>query len=1222
MDETANTGNSLQLNQPGTNAPHPSELERMDIVNPGTEPADSGVAQSGRDNTSLPSADLVSLVTDPGSSSKETEMLPSPDEAVLAAQKAVEFAQNKQPARSRALLKLGEVLTARYLETDNEKDILAAVEATDEAAASINAYPAILPVMLSGHGRTLHHLAKRTGDFETLDQSIKATKKALATTPSNGLGRWVLYKDLHSALRTRYEKTQDASDLEEAVEAARDIADHIPDGHPDRIKMQLFLGTELDTLYLHWQSYDFLEEAIDSGEDLIFAVPAEHPLRIQLLSNQSDRLATRYETEGNEDDIDEAINLAEQIVASTQNENPELAGRLSNHATKLYRRHQGTWDLEDIDESIQILRRAISCGPVDHPEQPTFLGNLANSLESRFEQTGDVSNLLEAVNLARSAIQATAENDSQYTVLLLNLGDKLENWYRQTGDMEKLEEAIKVTELALETGPKDNLAHAYRLIDMAHKFEIRYERKGDMADLDRAIADTKRAVSLMTEAFTLQDKWSNALVSRLHARYMRTKLGADLDAAMHASDEALKLMGSHFQEMGIFLSLRGSLFRQEYLRTKEMKHLDEAIDTEEQAVDSTAKDHAFYGIRLCNLGASLQCRYKEKKDVQDLEKALEHTSTALEYVPSDHPLRASILNSLGMALEAQHSLIPVNKTRQRMLATALEAWQCLSATPFDRVTAGARGLELLAGSGRQDEAIALGISMLELFPIIRTCTMDRDNQQLITSIFSGVASNLASLLIKADRLHDAVQYLEQGLIATTKQMVDDDLDLTNLRQSHPDLATQYQSLVEEINSRPHQRRNVIPGERQSSRRQEATSELCACLESIRSIPGYERFILGQTAAGFQECAAEGYIVIVNITDFGSDAILISSERITTAKITHLSGLDTHGWPRKEWQIEQPSEQETKNFAFTEYLVWLWDFCVVNIFHSISLDTKQQSSKIPEVWWIGTGYAHSAPFHAAGIHRAGSVVNTYSKAISSYTPSIQALARARNQANQTKQKQQQEPLTSAILIATMPTTPEGPSDGPPISYATEQKDEILRLLDGNIQTNVFEHPSVKQVLEALISSPIAHFACHTISDGSNPACNGLVLQQDCAPDGTTKQDILTVNRISELQLENAHIAYLSTHSAEKNKVTESSEDAIRVASGFQLAGFPHVVGSLWPAGDSECLELANRFYTLLFRENKVGRVENVAHVLQEAVLGLRESRRETPLQWAQFVHYGV
>lgn len=77
------------------------------------------------------------------------------------------------------------------------------------------------------------------------------------------------------------------------------------------------------------------------------------------------------------------------------------------------------------------------------------------------------------------------------------------------------------------------------------------------------------------------------------------------------------------------------------------------------------------------------------------------------------------------------------------------------------------------------------------------------------------------------------------------------------------------------------------------------------------------------------------------------------------------------------------------------------------------------------------------------------------------------------------------------------------------------------------------------------------------------------------------------------------------------------------SGFQVAGFPHVVGCLWPAGDAECVTIARQSYTSLLQQSLPDLPNRtVAVVLQEAVLAVREANLNMPLKWAQFVHYGA
>jgi CHAT domain-containing protein len=72
----------------------------------------------------------------------------------------------------------------------------------------------------------------------------------------------------------------------------------------------------------------------------------------------------------------------------------------------------------------------------------------------------------------------------------------------------------------------------------------------------------------------------------------------------------------------------------------------------------------------------------------------------------------------------------------------------------------------------------------------------------------------------------------------------------------------------------------------------------------------------------------------------------------------------------------------------------------------------------------------------------------------------------------------------------------------------------------------------------------------------------------------------------------------------------------------VAGFPQVVGCLWHAGDSECVEIAKRFYSLVLQRHQAAINNEIALAVQEAVMAVREGDLSMPLNWAQFVHYGV
>lgn len=179
---------------------------------------------------------------------------------------------------------------------------------------------------------------------------------------------------------------------------------------------------------------------------------------------------------------------------------------------------------------------------------------------------------------------------------------------------------------------------------------------------------------------------------------------------------------------------------------------------------------------------------------------------------------------------------------------------------------------------------------------------------------------------------------------------------------------------------------------------------------------------------------------------------------------------------------------------------------------------------------------------AGKHTPGSTENTYSKVISSYTASVKALSYSQNLSERVKQQMTDD---DPLLIATMPTTPKGPTDeNPPnkLKGVKNEQREIEKAAQDCISTVVLEHPSIHQVIKKLKESRFAHFACHGVSDGSDPSNSGLILQKNGSlPGEAAEQDGLTVSQISDLQLRHAQIAYLSACSTAENRATWLSDE---------------------------------------------------------------------------------
>jgi CHAT domain-containing protein len=153
----------------------------------------------------------------------------------------------------------------------------------------------------------------------------------------------------------------------------------------------------------------------------------------------------------------------------------------------------------------------------------------------------------------------------------------------------------------------------------------------------------------------------------------------------------------------------------------------------------------------------------------------------------------------------------------------------------------------------------------------------------------------------------------------------------------------------------------------------------------------------------------------------------------------------------------------------------------------------------------------------------------------------------------------------------------------------------------------EHATTHRLLTELPASTWAHFACHATSSSIAPSQAGLRLQ-----DG-----VLSVPDISRLNLVEAELAYLSACST-AHSGWYVADESTSLDSAFHLAGFRHVISSLWPLSDRIAAIAARSFYQHL---PDTPDADQAAATLHRVVRELRAEHPERPDLWAPLVHSG-
>ncbi|RYP69871.1 hypothetical protein DL771_005814 [Monosporascus sp. 5C6A] len=139
---------------------------------------------------------------------------------------------------------------------------------------------------------------------------------------------------------------------------------------------------------------------------------------------------------------------------------------------------------------------------------------------------------------------------------------------------------------------------------------------------------------------------------------------------------------------------------------------------------------------------------------------------------------------------------------------------------------------------------------------------------------------------------------------------------------------------------------------------------------------------------------------------------------------------------------------------------------------------------------------------------------------------------------------------------------------------------------------------KDVLLQLRTCQIFHFAGHGHSNPLEPSQSYLLLKD-------WKNDPLTVADLRDhsFQENSPFLGYLSACSTGANDAEGFIDEAIHLVSAFQLAGFRHVVGTLWEIFDSQCVDVARLLYETIRDEGMTD--EAICRGLHRALRALRD-----------------
>lgn len=154
------------------------------------------------------------------------------------------------------------------------------------------------------------------------------------------------------------------------------------------------------------------------------------------------------------------------------------------------------------------------------------------------------------------------------------------------------------------------------------------------------------------------------------------------------------------------------------------------------------------------------------------------------------------------------------------------------------------------------------------------------------------------------------------------------------------------------------------------------------------------------------------IVVINVSSYRCDAILIQRKDITTLPLPNLHAKDIHMRVRDLRQ----NRLATSPTYMRRLLEWIWDSITSPIMNALGLRySPGPKDTWPRIWWIPTGQLSHLPIHSAGYHGKHSTATVIDRAVSSYGSSVKALIYGR------RRRRAPSSQSNAVLLS-MENTP--------------------------------------------------------------------------------------------------------------------------------------------------------------------------------------------------------
>ncbi|WP_329340102.1 CHAT domain-containing protein [Streptomyces sp. NBC_00663] len=972
--------------------------------------------------------------------------------------------------------------------------------------------------------------------------------------------------------------------LDAALELQRAIRKH-PHYGIIRDQMEPTCAGLLAQRFARRRDREILQEALEIYETLYAAQPRRYA------ADLGRHLQYRYQMRGDTADRRRALDLMGQGLAGPDPSHEAV----SSYSAAAVHEFQETGDEAVIERALAVVTPLTAPGGVHAETAPAHralcrLYLIRADSETAFDHVPAEAAARRALSLARSATDRALALGMLAAVLVYR--------YRFGRDLAVLDEAIALSREGLDELPDE--PGSEQLISIKGSLIMglseRHTRTGHLAALREAVTVAEE-LAVNIPQFEAETPVILGNVATLLVTYARQKAdrggtgGAELDRAQRLVERALAgIDPGHNGRHHLVSALGGVLLARFQQPGAGLDDAETAVRHYETALADPPADPLNRAQLYGNLGHALRERHRHSGDREDLDIALAAARKCVRLVPAGHPLHGAGLAAVSWVLrDIAGADGGYDAISDQALTVNAELAADPAMPPAHSVAASVRLAEVAHEVGDEERALGALRTAIDTLPLVVWRGGDRDDHERALSE-TELGSFAATVALAAGKPYDALELLEAGRGLLAAQALELRTDTDDLAAAHPELADRFGEMRRQLE---HATATDDLSASGADRRHRLAREWQETLADIRTRPGFADFLRPPRAGRLLSAGAHGPVVVVTVGRRGTGHALLLDD--TGLNVCPLPGL-THQEARERsellFQAVAAAGRSGLARAFAEQSVadlldWLWTTIAEPVLDTLGITgPPPPGEEPPRLWWCPSGPLTFLPLHAAGA--------VPDRVVSSYTPSLAALLRARGRSS---------PADRDPLIVAVPEL-----DGQaPLPGALREAELAHRVAGGVLWRG--EEVRAEAVRNALHAHPWVHFACHGVQDPERPSQGRLLL-----PDGA-----LSVLDVTRLHLPAAEFAYLSACETAVGGA-RLPDEALHLAGSLQLAGFSQVIGTLWRVDDDSSAEIAAQVYGRLSTAGPGA--PPAARALWHAVRQVRERWPQQPLSWAAHAHSGA